>query len=165
MASREQTVAAESVETSFGNALTRSNAVLAPPLTTGRMSHTMTTRMRHSYETSCLLQVLTTDAAVAVESVETSFEKASTRSNAVLAPPPTTGRTTTRTRHSYETSWSLQGLTTDAVAACGFNEVTELAYLLSQSVGQAPGDVHQLVILNSVDDGMWCGYGDGPAAA
>jgi hypothetical protein len=36
--------------------------------------------------------------------------------------------------YPYETSWSLQSLTTSAVvAASGFNEVTELGYLLDES--------------------------------
>jgi uncharacterized protein (DUF779 family) len=35
---------------------------------------------------------------------------------------------------------------------------------VSQSVGLVPGDEYQLVILDSVDDGMSCGYGDGSAA-
>jgi hypothetical protein len=42
-----------------------------------------------------------------------------------------------------------------------FNEVAELGYLLSQSVGLVPGDEYQLVILASVGDGMCYGYGDG----
>jgi hypothetical protein len=37
--------------------------------------------------------------------------------------------------------------------------------LLSQSVGVVPGDEYQLVVLDSVGDGMCCGYGDGSAAA
>jgi hypothetical protein len=55
----------------------------------------------------------------------------------------------------YETSWSLQSLTTGAaVAASGFNEVTEFGSLLSQSVGMVPGDEYQLMILDSVGDGI-----------
>jgi hypothetical protein len=51
---------------------------------------------------------------------------------------------------------SLQSLTTSATfAASGFNEVIELSYLLSQSVGLDPGDKYQpLVIIDSVGDGM-----------
>jgi hypothetical protein len=64
--------------------------------------------------------------------------------------------------YPYETSWSLQSLTTDAVAtAFGFSEGTERGYLLSQSAGLVPGNEYQLVILDSVGDGMCCGYGDG----
>jgi hypothetical protein len=73
---------------------------------------------------------------------------------------------TTRLRHSYETSLSLQGLTTDAaVAACGYKVLIILNCVLSQSVGQVPGDEHELVIFDSVDDGIGCGYRDGPGAA
>jgi hypothetical protein len=58
--------------------------------------------------------------------------------------------------YPYETSWSLQSLATCAVvAASGFNEVTELGYLSSQSVGyDSFGDEHQLAILDSGGDGM-----------
>jgi hypothetical protein len=63
--------------------------------------------------------------------------------------------------YSYETGWSLESLTTGGVdTAFGFNEVTEFGYLLSQSFGLVPGDEHQLVILDSVGDGMCCGYRD-----
>jgi hypothetical protein len=48
--------------------------------------------------------------------------------------------------------------------ASDFKEVTESGYLLSQCVGLVPGDEYQLVILDSVDHGMCCGYGDGSAA-
>ncbi len=44
-----------------------------------------------------------------------------------------------------------------------FNEVAELGYLLSQSVCLVPDDEYQLVVLDSVGDGMCCGYGDGSA--
>jgi hypothetical protein len=51
-----------------------------------------------------------------------------------------------------ETSWSL---TTGAVvAASGFDEVTASGFFLSESVGLVPGDEYQLVILDSVGDGM-----------
>jgi hypothetical protein len=52
-----------------------------------------------------------------------------------------------------ETSWSL---TTGAVvAASGFDEVTaSVFFFLSESVGFVPGDEYQLVILDSVGDGM-----------
>jgi trypsin len=64
-----------------------------------------------------------------------------------------------------ETSWSLQSLTTGVVvAASGFGEVTGLGFLLSQSVGLVPNNEYQLVILDSVGDGMCCGYGDGSIA-
>jgi hypothetical protein len=57
--------------------------------------------------------------------------------------------------YPYKTIGLLQSLTTGSVvAASGFNEVTELGYLLSQSVGLVPGDEHQLVILDAVGDGM-----------
>ncbi len=36
--------------------------------------------------------------------------------------------------------------------------------MLLQSIGLVPGDEYQLVILDSVDDGMCYGYGDGSAA-
>jgi hypothetical protein len=39
--------------------------------------------------------------------------------------------------------------------------VTKLGCLLSQSVGLVPGDEHQLVIFDSVGDGMYCDYRDG----
>jgi hypothetical protein len=53
-------------------------------------------------------------------------------------------------------SWSLQSLTTGAVAAVSdFNEVTEFDYLMLQSVGVVPGNEYQLVV---------CGYGDRSAA-
>jgi hypothetical protein len=63
---------------------------------------------------------------------------------------------TTRLRRAgrYSTTCAI-------VAASGFNEVTELRYLSSQSVGMVPGDEHLLVILDSVGDGMCCSYGDG----
>jgi hypothetical protein len=42
--------------------------------------------------------------------------------------------------YPYEISWSLQSLTTGAVAAAScFKEVAELDYVLLQSVGLAPG--------------------------
>jgi hypothetical protein len=41
--------------------------------------------------------------------------------------------------------------------------VAELGYLLSQSVCLVPDDEYQLVVLDSVGDGMCCGYGDGSA--
>jgi hypothetical protein len=64
-----------------------------------------------------------------------------------------------------ETSWSLQSLTTGTVvAASGFNEVTELDFLLSQSIDLVPNDEYQLVILDSFGDGICCGYGDGSIA-
>jgi hypothetical protein len=65
----------------------------------------------------------------------------------------------------YETSWSLRSLTTGAVvAASGFGEVTELGFFLSESVGLVPGDEYQLVILDSVGDGMCCANGEGSIA-
>jgi hypothetical protein len=51
--------------------------------------------------------------------------------------------------HPYEMSWLLQSVTTDAGVA-GFYEVTELGYLLSQSVGFVPGYELQHVIIPSV---------------
>ena len=67
--------------------------------------------------------------------------------------------------YPYETSWSLQSLTTGAVvAASGFGEVTGLGFFLSESVGLVPGDEYQLVILDSVGDGMCCAYGEGSIA-
>jgi hypothetical protein len=64
-----------------------------------------------------------------------------------------------------ETSWSLRSLTTGAVvAASGFGEVTELGFFLSESVGLVPGDEYQLVILDSVGDGMCCANGEGSIA-
>jgi hypothetical protein len=44
-----------------------------------------------------------------------------------------------------------------------FNEVTKFCYLLSQSIGSVLGE-YQLVILDSVGDGMRYGYGDVSAA-
>jgi hypothetical protein len=41
-----------------------------------------------------------------------------------------------------------------------FKEVAESVYLLSQSVCLVPGDEYQLVIFDSVDDGMCCGNGE-----
>jgi hypothetical protein len=53
--------------------------------------------------------------------------------------------------HPYETSWLLHGLKTGAgVAASGFNEVTDLDFLLSQSVGLLLGDELQRVVIPSV---------------
>jgi trypsin len=67
--------------------------------------------------------------------------------------------------YPYETSWSLQSLTTGAVvAASGFDEVTESGFFLSESVGLVPGDEYQLVILDSVGDGMCCAFGEGSIA-
>jgi trypsin len=64
-----------------------------------------------------------------------------------------------------ETSWSLQSLATgEVVAASGFNEVTESRFFLSESVGLVPGDEYQLVILDSVGDGMCCAFGEGSIA-
>ncbi len=63
------------------------------------------------------------------------------------------------------TSWCLRSLTTGAVvAASGFGEVTELGFFLSESVGLVPGDEYQLVILDSVGDGMCCANGEGSIA-
>ena len=53
---------------------------------------------------------------------------------------------------AYEASWLLYHVS-------GLNDVTEFRYLSSQSVGLAPSDEHQLVIHDSVGDGMCCGYG------
>jgi hypothetical protein len=54
---------------------------------------------------------------------------------------------------SYETSWSLQSLTTSTVvAASGFDQVTEFVYLSSR------------IVHDSVAGGMCFRYGDGPAA-
>jgi trypsin len=67
--------------------------------------------------------------------------------------------------YPYETSWSLQSLTTGAiVAASGFDEVTESFLFFSESVGLVPGDEYQLVILDSVGDGMCCFFGEGSIA-
>ena len=67
--------------------------------------------------------------------------------------------------YAYETSWSLQSLTTGAVvAASGFDEVTESGFFLSESVGLVPGDEYQLVILDSMGDGMCCAFGEGSIA-
>jgi hypothetical protein len=55
---------------------------------------------------------------------------------------------------AYDTSRSLQNLTTGAVvAASSYDEVTEFAYLWSQPVAWIPGDEYQLAILDSVSDG------------
>jgi trypsin len=65
----------------------------------------------------------------------------------------------------YETSWSLRSLTTGAVvAASGFGEVTELGFSLSDAVVLVPGDEYQLIILDSVGDGMCCASGEGSIA-
>jgi hypothetical protein len=67
--------------------------------------------------------------------------------------------------YPYETSWSLQSLTTGAVvAASGFDEVTESGFFLSESVGLVAGDEYQLVILDSSGDGMCCAFGEGSIA-
>jgi hypothetical protein len=67
--------------------------------------------------------------------------------------------------YAYETSWSLQSLTTGAsVAASGFGDVTESGFFLSESVDLVPGDEYQLVILDSIGDGMCCAYGEGSIA-
>jgi hypothetical protein len=41
-----------------------------------------------------------------------------------------------------------------------FTEVTEFGHLASQSVEWVPYDEYQLVVFDSVIDGMCCGYGD-----
>jgi hypothetical protein len=46
------------------------------------------------------------------------------------------------------------------VATSGFNEVTDFGILPLQPVGLVPGDDYQLVIHDSVDDGMRFGYRD-----
>jgi hypothetical protein len=64
----------------------------------------------------------------------------------------------------YETSWSLLSLTSGAFAtASGFDEVTELGYMSSHSVGLVPSDENRRVIHDSVVDGTCRGYGDGSA--
>jgi hypothetical protein len=64
----------------------------------------------------------------------------------------------------YETSWSLQSLTTGAVAAASsFDEVTEFGFLSSHSVGLVPSDENRLVIHDCVAGVLCFGYGDGPA--
>jgi trypsin len=64
--------------------------------------------------------------------------------------------------YPYETSWSLQSRTTNAVvAASDFYEVTESGFFLSESVDLVPGDEYQLVILDSAGDGMCCAFGEG----
>jgi hypothetical protein len=84
-------------------------------------------------------------------------------SSAVLVPPKTTGwmshTMTTRVRPSgrYITTCAF-------VAASGFNEVTEFGHLSSQPVGLVPDEEYQRVILDSVGDGTFCGYGDRSAA-
>jgi hypothetical protein len=50
--------------------------------------------------------------------------------------------------YPYEASWLLPSLTTGAVAAAsGFNEVTKLGNVLSQSAGLALGDEYELAIV------------------
>ncbi len=50
------------------------------------------------------------------------------------------------------------------VAASGFNEATEFGYLTSQSIDLVSDDEYQRVMrVDSVDDGMRCGYADGSA--
>lgn len=67
--------------------------------------------------------------------------------------------------YPYETSWSLQSLTTGAVVAeSGFDEVSEMGFFLSEAVGLVPSDEYQLVILDSVGDGMCCAFGKGSIA-
>jgi hypothetical protein len=46
------------------------------------------------------------------------------------------------------------------VAVHGFNGVSELFLLLSQSVGLVSGDEYQFWTLDSVGDGLCRGYGD-----
>jgi hypothetical protein len=59
----------------------------------------------------------------------------------------------------------LQSVTTGAVeAASSFNEATEFCYVLSQSIDLVPGVEYQLVIPDSVGDGMCWGCGDGSAS-
>jgi hypothetical protein len=64
--------------------------------------------------------------------------------------------------YPYETSWSLQSLTTGAnLGESGFdealtrlNEVTKFGYLSSHSVGLVPSNENQLVIHDSIAGGM-----------
>jgi hypothetical protein len=54
-------------------------------------------------------------------------------------------------RRSYETSRSLQSLTTgNVVAASGFDEVTNFGYLTSRIVGLVPSDEKWLAAHDSV---------------
>ena len=51
-----------------------------------------------------------------------------------------------------------------AIAASGFEKVTEFGYWLLQFVGLVSSEEHQLVIHDSVADCMPFGYGDRSAA-
>jgi hypothetical protein len=50
-----------------------------------------------------------------------------------------------------------------AVAAFGYNEVTDFGHLSSQSVDLVSDDEYQLVMIDSVGEGMRCGYTGGYA--
>ena len=50
------------------------------------------------------------------------------------------------------------------VASDSYEHFSESCYLLSQSVGLVPGDEYQLVILDSMGDGMCCAFGEGSIA-
>jgi hypothetical protein len=65
-------------------------------------------------------------------------------------------------RRSYETSWSLQSLTTgNVVAASGFDEVTKFGYLTSRIVDLVPSDEKWLAVHDSVAGCRCFGYGAG----
>jgi hypothetical protein len=67
----------------------------------------------------------------------------------------------TTTIHMRRTGRSF--MTSAVVAASGYNEVNEFGYLSSQSVDLVPDDEYQFVILDSIGDGVGCGYADGAA--
>jgi hypothetical protein len=61
--------------------------------------------------------------------------------------------------HPNETSWLLQSLTTGTtVSASVFNEVTEMVFVVA-FCRLVSGGEHQLAPINSVSEGMCCGYG------
>jgi hypothetical protein len=49
------------------------------------------------------------------------------------------------------------------VAAFGYNKVTDFGRMSSQSVDLVSDDEYQLVMLDSVGEGLCCGYVDGSA--
>jgi hypothetical protein len=54
-------------------------------------------------------------------------------------------------------------MTCAVVAAFGYSEVTDFGHLSSQSVDLVSDDEYQLVMIDSVGEGMCCGYADGSA--
>jgi hypothetical protein len=61
-----------------------------------------------------------------------------------------------RRAHRYFTTCAV-------VAAFGYNKVTDFGRMSSQSVDLVSDDEYQLVMLDSVGEGLCCGYVDGSA--